>query len=106
MAIFGQAGTGKSEVMRAVIWYAFQYDIAGFIGTASYMWRAALMMHKKYTPGSSICSFYGINSKSIKNNSVGTNETCKKLFHGDIKLLFLEEAGTIDLKCLKVSMNK
>jgi len=101
MAVFGQAGTGKSEVMRAAIWYAFQYGIPGYIATTSYMWRAALMMHKPHTPGCSVCSFFGIN-KYRPHLQPGSGEKTQQLFHGDVRMLFLEEGGTIDLACLEV----
>jgi len=89
-------------VMKAVIWYAFQHDIAHYIGTSSYMWRAAMMMHKPHAPAKSVCEFFGINSRGKKDRQVGTSEKSCQAFHGDIRLIFLEEGGTIDLTCLQV----
>jgi len=65
------------------------------------MWRAALMMHKPHTPASSVCSFFGINPFK-KGLQAGGGDTTVRLFHGDIKLLFLEEGGTVNLACLAV----
>ena len=44
MAIVGQAGTGKSEIMKAVIWFAFQHGISRYIGVSSFQWKAALLV--------------------------------------------------------------
>jgi len=54
MAAFGQAGAGKSQVWKAAVWFAFQHDIARYIGTSSYMWRPAIMMHKPHSPAKSV----------------------------------------------------
>jgi len=104
MAVLGQAGTGKSELMKAAIWYAFQHDMASFIGSASFMWKAALMVHKPHCPAQSTHSFFGIPYKKGKKaeREIGSSKRSLDAFHGDIKLLFLEEAGTTGLCHLAV----
>ena len=44
LACIGQAGTGKSESLKAALWFAFQHDISHFIGVSSFQWKAALIM--------------------------------------------------------------
>ena len=61
MVILGQAGTGKSEVMKAVIWHAFQHEINRYIGSSASFWKAAVMVRTKNTPAVSSCAFFGIN---------------------------------------------
>jgi len=72
LAIFGQAGTGKSEIMRAVIWYALQHGFADTIGTMSAFWRPALMMHKPHTPAASVNTFIGTNPFKLHQTPLGS----------------------------------
>lgn len=99
MAISGQAGTGKSEVLKALIWYAFQHDMSRLLGVTSFQWKAAVLIRTPNTPAVSSCSFYGINPYSgIK----PPNAKNAQYFHTDIRLLCLEEAGTTSLEFFSV----
>lgn len=40
----GKAGTGKSRIVQALLWLAFQHDCEYLIGLVSYTWRAALQV--------------------------------------------------------------
>ena len=44
MVVSGQAGTGKSECMKAILWFSFQHTISDYIATSSFMWKAAILV--------------------------------------------------------------
>ena len=102
MAISGQAGTGKSEVLKALIWYSFQHDMNRLLGVSSFQWKAAILIRTPNTPAVSSCTFYGIDpfKKILKPESVKSSQ----YFHSDIRILCLEEGGTTSLEFFSVSM--
>jgi hypothetical protein len=62
MLLLGEPGTGKSQVIKALEWYAFQYSWCDKIGVAAYTWRAALHISNSSFPAQSTSTFYGIDS--------------------------------------------
>ena len=102
MAISGQAGTGKSEIMKAVVWFAFQHEMSRLIGVSAFQWKAAVLVRTPNTPAVSSCRFYGINTMNGKRNNPGHGDKCAEYFNSDVRLLWLEEAGTIGLEFIAV----
>ena len=105
MCIMGQAGTGKSEIMNAVIWHSFQHEMNRLIGASAYQWKPALLIRTANTQAVSCCTFFGINNFQ-KNSVPGSTESSRLYFTEDIKLLFIDEFGTLSLPFLSVSVNK
>jgi hypothetical protein len=102
MLIMGQAGTGKSEVMKAVIWHSFQHEISRYIGASAYQWKAALLLRTANFSAVSCCAFFGVNNFK-KYDTGGHSDSCKSNFNSDVRLLFIDECGTISLPFLCVS---
>ena len=96
LAISGMAGTGKSMVMRAVLWFSFQHRISHYIGISSAFWKAAILMQTSFNPAFSNCRFYGMNPRK-RSIVPGTSNSSRNCCHADIKLLFLEEGSTTGL---------
>eukprot|EP00883_Tetradesmus_obliquus_P015806 jgi/Sobl393_1/8963/SZX79373.1 len=62
MLLLGDPGTGKSQVIKAFEWYAFQKGASDRVAVTSYTWRAALHVSNDVFPASSTSTYYGINS--------------------------------------------
>jgi hypothetical protein len=58
--LLGGPGTGKSRVILALEWFAFQHDASRCLAVTSYAWRAAMHLSTKHNPAYSTCTFYGI----------------------------------------------
>lgn len=76
--ITGDAGCGKSRILSALLWYAFQLDASDSLAIVSYTWRAALNVSTEHNPGNSTTSFFGINSYE-KDNVRTSNDTLLKV---------------------------
>ncbi|GAX85827.1 hypothetical protein CEUSTIGMA_g13242.t1 [Chlamydomonas eustigma] len=65
--ILGHAGTGKSEIIKAYLWHAFQHGlISDLIAVTSYTWKAALLIGTDHNPGYTSCTFYGTTHKKSR----------------------------------------
>ena len=42
MITSGGPGSGKSRIIKAFLWFAFQHGLSQTIGVVSFAWRAAL----------------------------------------------------------------
>ena len=60
MVIMGQAGTGKSEILSAILWHSYQHEMNRLIGASAYQWKPALLLRTENTQAVSCCSFYGV----------------------------------------------
>jgi hypothetical protein len=105
MCIMGQAGTGKSEIMNAVIWHSFQHEMNRLIGASACFWKAACLVRTANTQAVSCCCFFGINNFQ-KHLVPGSSELSRLYFTEDVKLLFIDEFGTLSLPFLAVSVKK
>ena len=56
----GEPGTGKSQVYKAVLWFAWQHDYSSAIAVVSYQWRAAHMIGTDANPGCSTTTFFKV----------------------------------------------
>ena len=60
LLIMGLAGTGKSEIINAFLWFAFQHSSSHLIAVSAYTWKAANLISTEHNPASSCASMYGI----------------------------------------------
>jgi hypothetical protein len=104
MCIMGQAGTGKSEIMNAVIWHSFQHEMNRLIGPSAYQWKPAILISTPNTQAVSCCSFFGVD-KFRAYRTPGTSESSRRYFNEDVKLLYIDEFGTLGLPFLVVSVD-
>jgi len=96
MAILGQAGTGKSESMKAAMWFAYQHNCNKYIGTSAYQWKAALLVKTPQNPAVSCCRFFGTNPLK-PNQPPGTIDSCKLCCTADTKIIYIDEGATLGL---------
>lgn len=68
MVLSGEAGCGKSRVIKALLWYAFQTHKTYLIAATAYTWRAAVPLSTPDHPGVSTSCLFGINP--VKNNTL------------------------------------
>jgi hypothetical protein len=66
MVLMGQAGCGKSQVMKAFMWHAWQHRQQQRIKLCSYQWRAARGSSTAAVKGVSTCHLFGINPNTGK----------------------------------------
>jgi hypothetical protein len=62
MTLCGMPGAGKSRVILAFLWHAFQHDASDMIAIVSYTWRAVLHIVTPTHNGQSTSTFFKINS--------------------------------------------
>jgi hypothetical protein len=72
MALMGSAGTGKSKVLEAFLWFAFQNNLSNAVVVVSYTWRAVLHLSTQHNMGCSTTTFFGID---CINNDLRLNQT-------------------------------
>ena len=89
MSIMGGAGTGKSEVIKAFLWHAYQHGLNDRIAVTSYTWKAALLVGNEHNPAFSTTSLFGTAHKYNKTNG-GTNK-CMSLLHPNIRFVIHDE---------------
>jgi hypothetical protein len=60
-SVFGGPGSGKSEIFKAFIWYAFQHGHSHRILVVSYTWKAAILVGEpKHNPGIASTTAFGV----------------------------------------------
>lgn len=74
--MLGDPGTGKSQVIKAFEWFAFQHGASHRIAVTSYTWRAALHVSNDVYPASSTSTFFGIDS--VKGNKLQTSPNIRQ----------------------------
>lgn len=97
LALMGKAGTGKSKVLTALLWLAFQHDKSQSIAVLSYTWRAVLHISTRNNMGVSTTTFFGIDmfSKDLRI----TDKDLQKLYgnlNPEVHFIFVDEIGFID----------
>ena len=60
MLLLGEPGTGKSRVIRALLWYSYQLDAADLVRTTSFTWRACQMINTISHTAVSSCRLFGL----------------------------------------------
>ncbi|PNH02845.1 hypothetical protein TSOC_011137 [Tetrabaena socialis] len=49
--IIGGPGTGKSQIVKALLWFVFQHDHSAWLTTTAYTWTAVLQLNTPYHRG-------------------------------------------------------
>lgn len=91
MALMGKAGTGKSHVLEALLWHAFQHDLSDRVVVLSYTWRAALHISTPSNMGCSTSSFFGINLADDLAEKPAAITRLKDRLHPDVRLILIDE---------------
>jgi hypothetical protein len=60
MAISGEPGSGKSQVVQAFLWHAYQHNWEHMIAVMAFIWKAALHLSTVGFPPHSTCHFFGV----------------------------------------------
>ena len=87
-------GTGKSEVNKAFLWYAYQLRASQLVVVTSYTWKAALLLGTPYNPGYSTTLLFGTNTGQQsrgRRRVPGTATTCLKLFTSSVRIILHDE---------------
>ena len=91
MSLMGKAGTGKSHVLDALLWYAFQHDMTDRVVVLSYTWRAALHISTPTNMGCSTSTFFGINlGDGLAQSKRAIDHLCERL-HPSVRLILIDE---------------
>eukprot|EP00198_Chlamydomonas_reinhardtii_P001835 XP_001691171.1 predicted protein [Chlamydomonas reinhardtii] len=88
----GKAGSGKSRVLQALLWFAYQHRCESLIALVSYTWRAALHDSTPGVLGTSTTSFFA---------TAGTfgpphRDRVERNLNG-VRFIFLDEFSTCGL---------
>ena len=89
LSILGGAGTGKSEVIKAFLWHAYQHSLHDRIAVTSYTWKAALLVGNEHNPAYSTSTLFGTEHKHNKVN--GGSSKCMNLLHPGIRFVVHDE---------------
>ena len=88
MVLTGEPGTGKSQVLKAFLWFALQYDASHLILVAAFQWRAALHVATGRHPAKSTCKAFSI-------GMTYTFGDCSEFVDG-VRFVFLDEYSFIN----------
>lgn len=100
------AGTGKSEVNKAFLWFAFQYGASDMISVTSYTWKAAQLLGTTINPGTSTTTLLKTPTHGRKDNeSSHVSEQSIVLFDRKKKIILDDEASFNSLHHNWVSSN-
>ena len=71
MLLLGEPGTGKSRVIRALLWYSFLMGGPDLVRTTSYTWRACQQINTPSHTAVSSCRLFGLglNQKKASNRT-------------------------------------
>ncbi|KXZ42275.1 hypothetical protein GPECTOR_170g190 [Gonium pectorale] len=94
----GKPGTGKSQVLLALLWFAFQHRCHHMIAVVSYMWRAALHDTTPGNQGQSTTTFFATSATS-HSQPRGRLDRLQCNLNG-IRLILLDEFSTCSLEHL------
>ncbi|KXZ42273.1 hypothetical protein GPECTOR_170g188 [Gonium pectorale] len=94
----GKPGTGKSQVLLALLWFAFQHRCHHMIAVVSYMWRAALHDTTPGNQGQSTTTFFATSATS-HGQPRGRLDRLQCNLNG-IRLILLDEFSTCSLEHL------
>jgi len=64
MLVSGEPGSGKSRIILAFLWYAYQMGASNMIAVMAYTWRAALHITSPTHADVSTCNFFGLLTSS------------------------------------------
>lgn len=96
--VAGEAGTGKSQLLLACIWYAFQHDKLPYLAVASYTWRAALNISTPICPATSTTYLFGTGSSVSKRSQKAHDDVATRL--RQVRIVFIDEFSFLSLEHL------
>jgi Helitron helicase-like domain at N-terminus len=102
MALLGGAGTGKSEVNQALLWYAFQHQACSALAVMAYTWKAAQLLGNPYNPGYSTSTACGI-SCGRSNKTPGVSEKAMAIINPEVRIVLIDEISFVSQQHLGVS---
>ena len=86
--IVGEAGVGKSHVLRSLMWFAFQHGWADSVVVTSYQGRPVSNLRNPAVQGMTSCMLHQINSRT--NNSARSNAISKTNLMNNFSKLVLD----------------
>lgn len=101
MLTTGKPGTGKSQIIKAFLWYAFQHGQSHRIGITSFMWRAALHLSTSANPGLSTSRALGVNA--MKGDTISPGQNVRERVQAYLSkkwFLFIDEFSFMSLRHL------
>ena len=99
--VTGGPGCGKSQVLTAFEWFAFQHDKLQWVGKCAYTWRAASNISRIDNVAISTSRFFRINA--IAGNKLQADQTATTERMRDVRFVLVDEFSFIDLKHFFVS---
>ena len=101
LSIFGHAGSGKSQIIKAVLWYLYQHDASHLVLVTSYSWKAAQLIATPANPGYSSHTTFGIPRDNGKPN--GNTKASIDTFHRGVVMIINDEISFTPSSHLQVS---
>jgi hypothetical protein len=89
LSIFGHAGTGKSQIIKAVLWHLFQHEASHLVMVTSYSWKAAQLIATPANPGYSSHTMFGIARDSSR--PIGSTKASADTFHSGVVMIINDE---------------
>lgn len=92
--IMGDPGTGKSQVLRALQWYALQIDAVEMLAAVAYTWRAALPLGTIDNPACSTSTFFAIdsfNNNGLRRAGASWQAALARLQDKRLRIVFIDE---------------
>jgi hypothetical protein len=99
LLLLGPPGTGKSRVIQALIWHAFQHNKLHLLATTAYTWKAALNISCPELPALSTSRLFEINIRG-RSNSGPTALGRLQANLGNVKIVIVDEVSFIKLQHL------
>ena len=87
----GAPGCGKSHIVHALLWFAWQHDLSHTVALTSYTWRAALNVSTPSNVGCSTTTFFGVHADRVTQRTAGRTQSNL----ADIRLLVVDEVSFV-----------
>jgi hypothetical protein len=102
LTVFGGPGSGKSEILAAFLWHAYQHGCSDMVAVVSYTWKAALLVGTTSNPGCSTTTFFGTptaNRRATQHGPLkpGNTKRCREHLHQDVRFVVWDEHSFTDL---------
>ena len=88
---FRYAGSGKSKVFVAVLWYLFQHDATHLVVVTSYTWKAAQLVGNAFGLGYSSSTLFGVDGFSQTKKIPGETAASRPLLHRGVRMILNDE---------------
>eukprot|EP00798_Chlamydomonas_sp_ICE-L_P015025 gene15025-21096_t len=94
-SILGQAGTGKSEILKAFPWYAFQHKLTSLIIVSAYTWKAGTLVGSSSNPGVTTTRAFGTKTTYTRFKQNGDTIRARDIFDSRKCFLLVDEISFI-----------